>query len=122
MVGVERIEFFRPLRQDRHEVTPLQQRRQADGEALENALARHAGCYRDGRIIQHQAACDLDLDDLPASVKLLWKRKASLRITQVKRLVMDEVVWRSRLAVPFEIGRRRNRHDRGFQELACDEG
>ena len=117
VVGIEWIKFFRPLRQDRHEVSPCQQRRQADCEALENALARHAGCYRDGRIIQHQAACDLDLNDLPASVKLPWKRQASLRITEEKDLVMDDVVRRPRLAVPFEIGRRRNRQDRVSRSL-----
>jgi hypothetical protein len=31
VVGVERIKFFRPLRQDRHEVSPCQERCQADG-------------------------------------------------------------------------------------------
>src|SRR5579859_6078004 len=92
VVGVERIKLFRPLRQDRHEVSARQERRQADAEALENAVARHAGGHGDGRIIQHQAARDLDLGDLRASVKLPWKRKAGLRITEEKRLVMDEVM------------------------------
>src|SRR3984893_14111922 len=53
MIGIERIEFFRPFRQDLDKFASRQERRQADREALENALTRHAGCYRDGRIIQH---------------------------------------------------------------------
>src|SRR5207237_4946921 len=53
MIGIERIEFFRPFRQDLNKLASRQQRRQADREALENPLARHARCYRNGRIIQH---------------------------------------------------------------------
>src|SRR5258705_11755656 len=68
MIGIERIEFFRPFRQDLDKFASRQERRQADGEALENALARHAGCYRDGRIIQHQDALALDLDNIPTPV------------------------------------------------------
>jgi hypothetical protein len=53
MIGIERIEFFRPFRQDLDKFASRQERRQADREALENALTGQAGCYRDGRIIQH---------------------------------------------------------------------
>src|SRR5260370_25246064 len=51
MIGIERIEFFRPFRQDLDKFASRQERRQADREALENALTRQAGWYPGGKII-----------------------------------------------------------------------
>ena len=38
MIGIERIEFFRPIRLDLDKLASRQERRQADREALKNAL------------------------------------------------------------------------------------
>jgi hypothetical protein len=43
MIGTERIELFRPVRQDLNEFSPQQERRQADREALEKTLACDTG-------------------------------------------------------------------------------
>jgi len=55
VVGIERIELIRPIRQNPDQFTAFQEGRETHGEALEHSLARHAGGDRDGRIVEHQA-------------------------------------------------------------------
>src|SRR5258705_6283456 len=55
MIGIEWIEFFRPFRQDLNKLASRQERRQADREALENALTAQASGDRDWKVIHHQA-------------------------------------------------------------------
>src|SRR6202165_1917550 len=53
MIGIERIEFFRPFRQDLDKFASRQKRGQADRVAMEHALTGHGRRYRARRVIQH---------------------------------------------------------------------
>ena len=122
MIGIERIDLFRPVRQDLNEFSPQQERRQADREALEKTLARDTGRDRHRRVVHNQAAGELDLDDFSVPVKLPRERQAGLRIPEEKRFVVNEIMGRSWLAMPLNICRSGNRQDAGLQQLAYDKG
>src|SRR5690242_8014876 len=123
MIGVEREALFAPLLQNLHESAGGQIRLNVEFQRLTDALSGLAGGEQGTRVVDDEAAGDIDGNDLAAPAELPLERTPRNRIAEPDAFVatLGEVQGVRGAAAPGDVVRRRAGQDAGFQQQSRDQ-